>query len=216
MTKNSKSAKPGEVVSKEHHKLGRSDWARKEKLARVAELLVSGWTHSEIGREMGVTQQTVSEWKETIEHEWANTPTKQIMAIRNRELAKIDQLERELWAAWRKSCKDAEEMTTTREGILLEGAVPGDKALEQVRQQQHVKGQSGDPRYMQALIECSALRMKIVGGFAPQTHAIIDWRAEISKQGQDAEAVFDWLVTQIVSNASAVVDGTAVTLESGE
>jgi hypothetical protein len=91
-----------------------------------------------------------------------------------RELAKIDQLEREYYAAWHRSCEDAETTKQKKRGKVEkrkddDGQFVAEQPAEMTR---ILKGQAGDPRYLQGVERCIEKRCKIMGIESPTRHQV--------------------------------------------
>jgi hypothetical protein len=69
-----------------------------------------------------------------------------------RELARIDETERQAWAAWQRSQQIA-ETTRTRKSL------PGDSVMAEVTRQ----GQVGDAHYLEIVLKCTERRCKLLG-----------------------------------------------------
>lgn len=131
----------------------------------IARLYLQGKLQSEIAeyinsdenRDYTITQQMVSYDLKRVQESWQKSSLLDMNELKARELAKIDNLELEYWAAWKRSQEDAEEV---KEVILDEiGMMP----VERKR-----KGQAGDPRFLQGVQWCIERRCKILGIDAPE------------------------------------------------
>lgn len=128
---------------------------------RIGDLYLKGWLQADIATEVGVSQPTVSLDLKALHAEWLKSTLIDINEARSRELAKLDQLEREYWKGWLRSCMDAEEeivkVTIDEQGIKTE-------------ETKKVKGQSGDTKFLDGIQKCVAQRCKILGVEAPEEH----------------------------------------------
>ena len=118
----------------------------------MADLYLQGWLQADIATELGIDQSTVSRDLKALHKEWLASALVDIDKAKARELAEIDHLEREYWAAWMRSCEDVE---TTRQ--------EGDPQATPSRVVQTRKGQAGDPRFLQGVQWCIERRCKILG-----------------------------------------------------
>jgi len=130
---------------------------------RISDLYLRGALQEDIASELGLSQPTVSRDIKALQKAWQKSSLVDIDKKKAEELAKIDDLEREYWAAWKRSCLDAE--TTRKEAIK---SAETDPAISKVVKT--AKGQSGDPRYLSGVQWCIEKRCKIIGIDAPDKH----------------------------------------------
>jgi len=125
-----------------------------ERRKRVAEMYLAGKWQSEIGKELNVTQQCVSQDLAVLRRLWLQSAAVNIDKIKSRELAKIDRLEDEAWIAWARSLKAKTkhiEKTGNKESSTTD----------------QTEESFGDPRFMQTIQWCIAKRCEIFGLNAP-------------------------------------------------
>jgi hypothetical protein len=133
-----------------HHRL---EIIRRRK--QVADLYVQGWSQTAIAEHVGISQATVCDDLKRIRAEWRQSMVRDFDEARSKELAKLDRIEREAWAAWERSQKPAQSAVITGEGAQQ----PTRKTL---------KNQHGDPRFLDMVHKCVAARRAILGLDAPQ------------------------------------------------
>jgi len=121
----------------------------------VAELYLKGWFQADIAKEFGVTQQQISHDLKVIYRLWRQSSIRDFDEIKQRELIKIDNLEKEYWNAWEKSKEDYEK---TRKKYQ-------DKQLKELQKEDMVL--SGDPRFLSGVQWCINKRCEILGINAP-------------------------------------------------
>lgn len=126
---------------------------------RISSLYLQGWIQADIADEVELSQPTVSRDIKALQQEWLDLATANFDEAKAKELAKIDHLEREYWAAWRRSQEDAESESTK----MVEAQ--GGKRLEAQTQR---KGQAGDPRFLSGVQWCIEQRCKILGVYAAE------------------------------------------------
>ena len=122
----------------------------------MADLYLQGWLQSEIAEELGLSKATVCRDLQVLQREWLQSALVDFNEAKAQELAKVDRLEREYWAAWERSCEDAE-----RERIEGNKDTPTKRVLTR-------EEQSGDPRFLAGVQWCIERRCKIIGIDAPQ------------------------------------------------
>jgi hypothetical protein len=93
---------------------------------------------------------------------WQASAIEDITLARGLELAKLDQLEREAWAAWYRSIGRAQTRTTKTGRIDKDGTVIAEPEVT-LRTEVLV----GDPRFMAVILDCQARRAKLLGLDAP-------------------------------------------------
>jgi hypothetical protein len=122
---------------------------------QVAELYVKGWFQSAIARELGVSQPTICQDLKAVYKEWRQSSIRDFDELRERELQKLDLVEREAWAAWQRS-QEPQESTK-----VVQDASGGN------REQQTVANSAGDPRFLEQVHKCIASRRALLGLDAP-------------------------------------------------
>jgi hypothetical protein len=122
---------------------------------QVAELYVQGWSQMAIAEHLGISQATVCDDLKRIRNDWRQSAVRDFDQARDKELAKLDRIEREAWAAWERSQKPAQSAVIQGEGAQQ----PTRKTL---------KNQNGDPRFLELAMKCIAARRAILGLDAPQ------------------------------------------------
>src|SRR5687768_9134407 len=125
--------------------------ARRE---RVAAAYLRGRTQVEIAAAEGVDQKQISRDLAAVREEWK---ARQAAAFEERlgeELAKIDHLERVAQAAWERSCQDAvtHHVRTESAGTVDPKTKKPNSA--KTLQEKTVKGQAGDPRFLERVSWC--------------------------------------------------------------
>jgi hypothetical protein len=131
-----------------------------ERRKTVASLYLQGKFQAEIAKEVHVDRGTISRDLKAIEAEWAKSGVMDLNVAKARELAKNDEVERQAWGGWERSCKDAETMEVT--GTSQAGKSKPEKVKKITR------GQVGDPRFLGIIQECGKRRCEILGLDAPK------------------------------------------------
>jgi hypothetical protein len=123
----------------------------------VARLYLQQRTQAEIAGAVGVNQGTVSRDLKAIQAEWQRHRLDDFAQAQLRELARIDQVEREYWEAWERSCHNWEQ--THQEKTT---APAGDRLKAGTR----TEVRDGNPKFLRGVERCIELRCKITGAFA--------------------------------------------------
>lgn len=132
---------------------------------RISDLYLEGWLQVDIAQEVGLAQSTVSLDLKALHKEWLKSALVNTDQTKSKELARIDRLEREYYAAWRRSCEDAETITQKTKGVIQrkqdkEGVFVSERPGEATKTS---KGQAGDPRFLSGVQWCIDRRCKILG-----------------------------------------------------
>jgi len=154
-------------------------------------MLLQGRGIGEIAEELGVTRGTVNNDIRRLYDEWKAEISKSVDELRARELARIDQLEREYWAAWERSIEAEVKSVEVRED-----AGGGKSTTRKVK-----KWAIGKIEFLHGIQWCIEKRVEILGLNAPQR---IDQRhliaGTMAVQGStvNPEAVNDQVLRGIV------------------
>lgn len=124
---------------------------------KIAGLYLKGWLQVDIAQEVGIDQSTVSRDLKAIRDEWLKSTLVDFNEAEGRELAKIDAVEVEAWAAFERSKEDRE--------ISVQESVDGDSNRQKA--QIRTEGRDGDPKWLEIVLKCSEQRRKILGIDAP-------------------------------------------------
>jgi len=121
---------------------------------RVAELFLQGWNQDAIGRELSISQPQVAGDLKKVNESWRESAIRDFDEARNQELARIQRLEREAWAAWERSQQPSQSAT-----------VNGEAGSQTARRT--VKHQHGDARFLDIVLRCIEARRQLLGLDAP-------------------------------------------------
>jgi hypothetical protein len=121
---------------------------------KVADLLLQSWTQEAIAQELAVSQAQIAADLKKIRQAWQESSIRDFDAARNLELARLDRIEREAWAAWERSKQPSQSAT-----------VNGEAGSQTARRT--VKHQYGDPRFLDIALRCNDARREILGIDAP-------------------------------------------------
>jgi hypothetical protein len=123
----------------------------------VARLYLQQRSQAEIASAVCVNQGTVSRDLKAIQAEWQQQRLDDFARGKLRELARIDQLEREYWEAWERSCQNREqtlqEKSTTPTGDRLKAGTRSER-------------RDGNPEFLRGVERCIEIRCRIMGAFA--------------------------------------------------
>ncbi len=145
---------------------------REQALAQVAEMYLHGRTQASIGQELGVSQQQVSYDLKILQGRWQKSAMMNMEAVKARELAKVDTLEREYWQAWEASKGEQQR------SVIEKSANADIPARARVWKE----NRNGDPRFLDGIQWCIERRCKILG---------IDAPTKVDMRVQDLDAAID-------------------------
>lgn len=160
----------------------------------IAEMYLQGKLQADIAEELGISQTSVSRDLQAIRKAWMNSAIVNYNEAKAQELAKIDVLEREYWRAWEASKEDAE--------VVRQKGSP--ESVNEITKT--IKGQTGDPAFLQGIQWCINKRCEIFGLDAP---TVIDWRVEATSIGLRPQVLYDELVGSYLDllESGEVIDG---------
>lgn len=142
--------------------MARSNKQRDNALAarrlKVAQLYVQGIPQYQIAEQCAVHPGQVSRDLTAIRAEWLQSSLLNYDARKAQELARIDQLETEAWAAWERSKQPKEKRRVkTTKGLGRSGEGKRDDA------ERTEEARDGNPKFLAEVRACVELRGKIVG-----------------------------------------------------
>lgn len=125
-----------------------------ERRKKVGELYLKGWGQVAIAGQLGVRQSTVCDDLKQLCKAWRQSSIRDFDAMRDIELEKLNQVEREAWDGFERSKQPHQSATT-------DGQAGAQKARRTVR------NQYGDPRYLSVILDCIQARRELLGIDAP-------------------------------------------------
>jgi DNA-directed RNA polymerase specialized sigma24 family protein len=137
-----------------------------ERQREVARLYLQGCTQVEIGRRVGISQATVSHDVAAVREQWRRESVRDMAELLTVELAKLDLLEKEYWAGWRRSQGRAH-----RVAVADDPAEPGD-AVSAADGPPEVREFPGNPAFLAGVERVIERRCKLLGLDAPQRVAV--------------------------------------------
>ena len=171
---------------------------RKERIGRW---YCEGKSQNEIAELENTSQTTVSNTLKELHEDWLESARASYEVRKARELANIDHLERLAAEAWKKSTKNAEvEVTKIKRALrkakaeingngkdskrsALANVLPNPEVFDLVvvgdEVNKTVKGQTGDPRFLEIMSSCIEMRAKICGLFQ-DVNVNIDARTSVN------------------------------------
>lgn len=127
---------------------------------RITSMYLRGIRQVDIADKIGVTQQQVSYDLKAIQKQWRKDTAINLDEAKNRELARIDELEREYWVAWERSKGEKTKQSQEAAGVDKNGQ-PIVKKMSKVRETM-----LGNPAYLTGVQWCISERCKLLGIYA--------------------------------------------------
>jgi hypothetical protein len=166
--------------------------AREERRNRVLSYYVRGYRQTAIAELVGCDQKTVSNDLAVIRRQWAKANGERVTELQARELARIDEIERQAWAAWERSQQERSRSRTKRTDP---GGGPA-KLEASVEKETPV----GDPRWLERVSWCVEARVRILGLAAhDQLDKLIKMRqlATADQVGELLDAVTEIVLAEV-------------------
>jgi hypothetical protein len=132
--------------------------------AMVARLYLQGKTQADIAAQLNLSRQQIGYDLKAIQTEWREKRFRDIDQMKADQLAKIDNVEAEAWAAWIRSQQD--KIVSVAERTIDDG----EKSKTSMRKE----GQAGDPRFLERVCWAIEQRLRIFGFYAPTKIAVED------------------------------------------
>ena len=128
----------------------RTEFEREANLVEIKDAYLRGDTQMAIAERLGLSQGQISRDLAKVQKRWRESSLVDINEAKQRELERIDVLEREYWQAWENSKGEQQRSTASK---------TGDQSRAQI-----VKYESaGDPRFLAGVQWCVEQRCKILG-----------------------------------------------------
>jgi len=179
----------------------------------VAELLLQGRTYQEIAVAVKAkSTKTVHDDVVAVITEWQAEQKHNVSEWVALELSKVGRIESQAWAAWERSQHDAETVSTETASITIKSG-RGRGSIEvpalQHKETRTLKGQVGEPRFLEAALKCVARRCQLLGLDAP-TKIQVDWREEAERAGVNASEIFEEMVNEFATRLDGAGGGRGV------
>jgi DNA-binding CsgD family transcriptional regulator len=129
---------------------------------RVWDLLLKGIEGVEIARREGVHPSVISRIKTRVEARITAETEGKVASLRARQLGEIRRARREAWRGWEASCQPAAKTTRRSGGTSRPGLVEANE----------IKGQNGNPAFLEKVYDGIRLEAKLTGTEAPYKQTI--------------------------------------------
>lgn len=169
--------------------MARKAFERADRRKRVEELYLGGESQHKIAAALQVSQATVSRDLEYWFQIWKTEAIDDIWEQKLTELRRMDRLEAAAWRAWERSCQDEETRHVEQSaGItklvkraitktLADGSTERQEVYESIpipdqqKTWKTIRGQAGDPRFLERVGWCIQKRLEIMGALRTESPA---------------------------------------------
>jgi hypothetical protein len=179
-----------------------------ERRTLVAALYCEGVSFETMAKQFQVTHETIRADVREIRKAWLERSVANYDQRKAEELAKIDRLEGEAWEGWHRSCRLLEITRTRTESVRqvpvrpkpVKGEPPPKQPPKSSRTSHvmipirtstevTVKGQTGDPRFLEQIAWCIETRLKVMGALKPDVTNVqvnqINWADMVRTPSQE-------------------------------
>ena len=146
----------------------------------IARRYLEGQFQIEIAQALGTTQEMVCYDLKAVQRQWQENYAHRLDELKAKELAKIDNLEKNYWEAWQQSLKPTQITSSGKKG----STVSVNKRTEQ---------RNGNPAFLQGVQWCVDRRIKLLGLDAP-VKAELSGSMNINQDFSPAEMTTDELL----------------------
>ncbi len=163
----------------------RTDFEREQDLERITTLYLKGWRQVDIATELGLSRQQIGYDLITIQKRWRESTAINMDEAKQKELARLDELEREYWQAWESSKAERTKARQETDGTKDKTGKPIVKKSSMEKEQR-----DGNPAFLQGVLSCIDRRCKLLGLDAPTESKVTgkiehDYRGELLRKLAD-------------------------------
>lgn len=196
---------------------------REEHLNQIAKMYVRGTTQMEMSRQLGVSQGQISNDLRLVLNQWTEQRIHDIDRIKNEQLTRINEIEREMWEAWEASkTKKKVVVNKSKSGEMMDAFDPMTGKASKVQTDKYWRAGTteeepvaGDKQYMDGVMWCVQERSKIVGLYAPKKVAQTDPTGE--HEAMSAKEILGDIISGILKGAEPedkdIVEGELMELD---
>jgi hypothetical protein len=172
----------------------RTDEERERDRVLVARMYVRGKSQYEMSQELSknysirVSPLAINSDLQTIRRMWRESTLLDFDAAKNKELARLDEAEREAWSAWERSkeklVKREYEVTDDQVAFSIDKIAD----VKRTKKRKIVEEVTGDIRYLEMVERMIDTRCKILGLYEAQ-RVQVDWRTEAQQSGMNDQMI---------------------------
>lgn len=188
-----------------NHNRKNDDFRIIELRMKIARQYLEGQTQEEVAKDLGLSVASVSNHLKKIREYWLSLMMVDFDEKKSREIAKIDNLERIAFRAWRRSTRPTQTRhVSVKEAIRVEKQrdkdgkeVPGKAPLAKmvpIEKTDDTKEttQAGDPRFLQIIDRCIEKRLKLMGALKEDnggTNIYLDFGSILKQHSEQQKAL---------------------------
>lgn len=137
----------------------RSSFEREDDYRRITDMYLQGKSQADIAAVLGLARQQIGYDIAIIQKRWRADTSINIDEAKQKELARIDTLEREYWTAWERTL-DERTKTRTEQSTAGKDSKTAKATIEK-------ETMLGNPAYLNGVQWCISERCKLLGLYAP-------------------------------------------------
>lgn len=195
---------------------------RENDLVFITDRYVKGYTIKQIKDEINTAREgryqlsyeQVYKDIQNIHARWIDSYLVNFDQAKAKELAHIDAVEQEYWAAWRRSQEKIEEVES--ESIKDQQGKAESGGYQRTRVKKKEIKRDGSEAYLKGVQWCIEQRCKIMGLLQSTQNINVNWRKEAEANGIDPDGVTNELIEQFLSAAKTKVVGNGGAGSLGE
>ena len=133
---------------------------------KVADLYCRGRTQTQISADVGVSQRQVSDDLQKVRAWWLDSALRNFDQLKAEQLARLDAIEREAWAAWERSI-GTHRVEKAEKRQTGEGKEDGDGKTVMTIASVTKEERAGNPKFLELIGSCVSKRCEILGLSVP-------------------------------------------------
>lgn len=146
----------------------RTKFERENDLQRITGMYLQHMTQAEIATELKLSQPQIKYDLDEIKRRWREDTKIDLDAAKQKELARLEQLEHTYWQAWKRSLKPLKKVRIEKKFGEVDKTI---RTREQLL---------GIPAYLEGVVRCIQERSKLLGIYAPVKQDVkIDFTDEL-------------------------------------
>jgi len=169
---------------------------RLQRRDQVAKYYLKGLTQLEISQKLECSLKTIANDLRVVREAWLQSSLQNFDEKKSLELARLDELEAVAWQAWQKSTQDTVTKYTKTElmrkpvGTRAGGHKKAAHQMTPIKvvENESLRSNSGDPRFLEQIGRCIEMRLKVIGAFKDVGNTgnvvVINW-GDLAKDMRD-------------------------------
>lgn len=144
----------------------RSDFERENDYRRITDMYLQGKTQADIASILGLARQQIGYDLAVIQRRWREDTAINMDEAKQKELARVDVLERTYWDAWQRTLDEKTKTRTEQSSVTGEVDKKG-KQKGSAKAVIEKETMLGNPAYLAGVMSCIERRCKMLGLDAP-------------------------------------------------